>query len=209
MPFGARGASADAMKLILASASPRRAEILRNAGFEFDVHPAHLDETRLPGESPEDYVRRLADAKARSAAEQIGRKHTRAIIIGADTAVVVAGKLLGKPNGVEDAKRMLRLLSGRTHEVLTGVAALRVPEGSSALHVETTRVTFLELSDSDIENYVATGEPFDKAGAYGIQGIGGKFVREIEGCYFNVMGLPLSRVWSLVRATKSERTAGA
>ena len=197
------------MKLILASASPRRAEILRNAGFEFDVHPAHLDETRLPGESPEDYVRRLADAKARSAAEQIGRKHTRAIIIGADTAVVVAGKLLGKPNGVEDAKRMLRLLSGRTHEVLTGVAALRVPEGSSALHVETTRVTFLELSDSDIENYVATGEPFDKAGAYGIQGIGGKFVREIEGCYFNVMGLPLSRVWSLVRATKSERTAGA
>lgn len=104
---------------------------------------------------------------------------------------------------------MLRLLSGRTHEVLTGVAALRVPEGSSALHVETTRVTFLELSDSDIENYVATGEPFDKAGAYGIQGIGGKFVREIEGCYFNVMGLPLSRVWSLVRATKSERTAGA
>ena len=197
------------MKLILASASPRRAEILRNAGFEFDVHPAHVDETRLPGESPEDYVRRLADAKARSAAEQIGRKHTRAIIIGADTAVVVAGKLLGKPNGVEDAKRMLRLLSGRTHEVLTGVAALRVPEGSSALHVETTRVTFLELSDSDIENYVATGEPFDKAGAYGIQGIGGKFVREIEGCYFNVMGLPLSRVWSLVRATKSKRTAGA
>jgi len=197
------------MKLILASASPRRAEILRNAGFEFDVHPAHVDETRLPSESPEDYVRRLADAKARSAAEQIGRKHTRAIIIGADTAVVVAGKLLGKPNGVEDAKRMLRLLSGRTHEVLTGVAALRVPEGSSALHVETTRVTFLELSDSDIENYVATGEPFDKAGAYGIQGIGGKFVREIEGCYFNVMGLPLSRVWSLVRATKSERTAGA
>jgi septum formation protein len=197
------------MKLILASASPRRAEILRNAGFEFEVHPAHVDETRLPGESPEDYVRRLADAKARGAAEQIGRKHTRAIIIGADTAVVVAGKLLGKPNGVEDAKRMLRLLSGGTHKVLTGVSVVRVPEGFSALHVETTRVTFLELSDSDIENYIATGEPFDKAGAYGIQGIGGKFVREIEGCYFNVMGLPLSRVWSLVRAIESERTTGA
>jgi septum formation protein len=197
------------MKLILASASPRRAEILRNAGFEFEVHPAHVDETRLPGESPEDYVRRLADAKARLVADHAARKHTRATIIGADTAVVVAGELLGKPSGVEDAKRMLRLLSGRTHEVLTGVAVLRVPEGFSALHVETTRVTFLGLSDRDIENYIATGEPFDKAGAYGIQGIGGKFVREIEGCYFNVMGLPLSRVWSLVRAIESERTAGA
>jgi septum formation protein len=197
------------MKLILASASPRRAEILRNAGFEFEVHPAHVDETRLPGESPEDYVRRLADAKARGTAEQLGRKHARAIIIGADTAVVVAGELLGKPSGVEDARRMLWLLSGRTHEVLTGVAALRVPQGSSALHVETTRVTFVELSHHDIDDYIATGEPFDKAGAYGIQGIGGKFVREIEGCYFNVMGLPLSRVWSLVRAIESERTAGA
>jgi septum formation protein len=197
------------MKLILASASPRRAEILRNAGFEFDVHPAHVDETRFPGESPEDYVRRLADAKARLVADDTARNHTRAIIIGADTAVVVAGELLGKPSGVEDARRMLRLLSGRTHEVLTGVAVLRVPEGFSALHVETTRVAFLELSDSDIENYIATGEPFDKAGAYGIQGIGGKFVREIEGCYFNVMGLPLSRVWSLVRAIESERTPGA
>lgn len=197
------------MKLILASASPRRAEILRNAGFEFDVHPAHVDETSFPGESPEDYVRRLADAKARLVADHAARNHTQAIIIGADTAVTVAGELLGKPSGVEDAKRMLRLLSGRTHEVLTGVAVLRVPEGFSALHVETTRVTFLDLSDSDIENYIATGEPFDKAGAYGIQGIGGKFVREIEGCYFNVMGLPLSRVWSLVRAIESERTAGA
>jgi septum formation protein len=197
------------MKLILASASPRRAEILRNAGFEFEVHPAHVDETKFSGESPEDYVRRLAVAKARLVADDAARNHTRAIIIGADTAVVAAGELLGKPSGVEDAKRMLRLLSGRTHEVLTGVAVLRVPEGFSALYVETTRVTFLELSDSDIENYIATGEPFDKAGAYGIQGIGGKFVREIEGCYFNVMGLPLSRVWSLVRAIESERTAGA
>jgi septum formation protein len=197
------------MKLILASASPRRAQILRDAGFDFEVCPADVDEIRLPGESPEDYVRRLADTKACSAAEQLARKHTRAIIIGADTAVVVAGELLGKPSDVEDARRMLRLLSGRTHEVLTGVAVLRVPEGFSALHVETTRVTFLELADSDIENYIATGEPLDKAGAYGIQGIGGKFVREIEGCYFNVMGLPLSRVWSLVRAIESEQTAGA
>ncbi len=197
------------MKLILASASPRRAEILRNAGFEFEVYPAHVDEARIPGESPEDYVRRLADAKARLAAEHAARKHTRAIIIGADTAVVAAGELLGKPSGIEDAGRMLRLLSGRTHDVLTGVSVLRVPEGSSALHVETTRVTFLELSNNDIDDYIATGEPFDKAGAYGIQGIGGRFVARIEGCYFNVMGLPLARVASLIRALESERTAGA
>ncbi|MFZ3201211.1 MAG: Maf family protein [Candidatus Acidiferrales bacterium] len=197
------------MKLILASASPRRAEILRNAGFTFEIQPSHVDETRFPGENVEDYVRRLADAKARSAAQHAARKHTQAIVIGADTAVVVAGELLGKPGGVEDAKRMLRLLSGRTHEVLTSLAVLRVPEGSSALYVETTRVTFVELSNQDIDDYIATGEPFDKAGAYGIQGTGGKFVREIEGCYFNVMGLPLSRVWSLVRALESERTASA
>jgi septum formation protein len=197
------------MKLILASASPRRAEILRNAGFEFEVHPAHVNETRFSGEGAEDYVRRLADAKARIAAGQAARNHARAIIIGADTAVVVAGELLGKPSGIEDAKRMLRLLSGRTHDVLTGVSVLRVPEGPSALHVETTRVTFLELSNHDIEDYIATGEPFDKAGAYGIQRIGGKFVPRIEGCYFNVMGLPLSRVVSLIRALELEQTAGA
>jgi septum formation protein len=190
------------MKLILASASPRRAEILRNAGFEFEVLPAHVDETRFLGESPEDYVRRLADAKARIAAEHAARNHIRAIIIGADTAVVAAGELLGKPSGIEDARRMLRLLSGRTHEVLTGVSVLRVPEGPSTLHVETTRVTFLELSNHEIEDYIGTGEPFDKAGAYGIQGIGGKFVARIEGCYFNVMGLPLSRVVSLIGAVE-------
>jgi len=196
------------MKLILASVSPRRAQTLRDAGFDFEVCPAHVDETRLPDESPGDYVLRLAEAKARVAAEQTARKHARAIVIGADTAVVAAGELLGKPGGLEDARRMLRLLSGRTHEVLTGLAVLRVPEGFSALHVETTRVTFLELSNNDIENYIATGEPFDKAGAYGIQGIGGKFVKGIEGCYFNVMGLPLSKVWSLVRTLESEQTAG-
>jgi septum formation protein len=209
MPFDARGASADGMKLILASASPRRAEILRNAGLEFEVHPAHVDETRFPGESPEDYVRRLGDAKARVAAEHAARKHTRGIIIGADTAVVAAGELLGKPSGIEDARRMLRLLSGRTHDVLTGVSVLRVPEGTSALHVETTRVTFLELSNHDIEDYIATGEPFDKAGAYGIQGIGRRFVVRIEGSYFNVMGLPLSKVVSLIRALESEQTPRA
>ncbi len=209
MPFDARGAFADGMKLILASASPRRAEILRNAGFEFEVHPAHVDETRFPGEAAEDYVRRLADAKARIAAEHAARNHTRAIIIGADTSVVAAGELLGKPSGIKDARRILRLLSGRTHEVLTGVSVVRGPKGPSALHVETTRVTFLELSNHDIEDYIATGEPFDKAGAYGIQGIGGRFVERIEGCYFNVMGLPLAKVVSLIRAYESEQTGGA
>ena len=197
------------MKLILASASPRRAEILRNAGFEFEVLPAHVDETRFPGESPEDCVRRLADAKAHNAAEKQTRSHTRAIIIGADTAVVVAGELLGKPIDIEDARRMLRLLSGQTHEVLTGVSVLRVPEGASALHVETTRVTFLKLTEKDIDDYIDTGEPFDKAGGYGIQGIGGRYIPRIEGCYFNVMGLPLSKVASLIRTFESERTAGA
>jgi len=196
------------MKLILASASPRRARILRDAGFEFEVCPAHLDETRFPGETPEDYVRRLAEAKARIAAERAIREVTPAIIIGADTAVVVAGELLGKPSDAADAGRMLRLLSGRTHEVLTGVSVLRLPEDTSARHVETTRVTFLEVSQKDIDDYIATGEPFDKAGAYGIQGIGGRFIGRIEGCYFNVMGLPLSRVWSLLRAIETERTAG-
>jgi len=185
-----------AMKLILASASPRRAEILRNAGFAFEVYPAGVDETRLSGESAENYVLRLAHRKARSAAECAARKNDRAIVIGADTAVVVAAQILGKPADVEDARRMLRLLSGQTHEVLTGLSFIAIPEGPESSYVQTTRVSFLAISEEDIDKYLNTGEPFDKAGAYGIQGIGGRFVWRIEGCYFNVMGLPISRVWS-------------
>jgi septum formation protein len=186
------------MKLVLASASPRRAEILRNAGIAFETHAAVLDESRLPGELRADYVRRLALAKARTVA---GAHHDSgdSIFIGADTAVVVGDEILGKPESPDDARRMLRLLSGVVHEVHTGLAVVRRPGAMEGLVEEVTRVTFAPLSDQDIESYIATGEPFDKAGAYGIQGIGGRYVTRVEGCFFNVMGLPLARLWSLLR----------
>jgi len=187
------------MKLILASASPRRAEILRNAGFRFDIFRADVDETILRDERAEDYVRRLAEEKARVAMERLTPLTVPAIVIGADTTVVAGGQILGKPVEKEDARRMLRLLSGRTHEVLTGLSVTRSADSRWASHVETTRVSFASLPESEIEDYLASGEPFDKAGAYGIQGIGGRYVPRIEGCYFNVMGLPLSRLWSMLR----------
>ena len=187
------------MKLILASGSPRRAEILRNAGFAFEVWPTNVDETRLPDELAADYVLRVARDKARVAAERIASQPSPAICIGADTAVVLGSHVLGKPASVEDARWMLRELSGQTHEVLTGLSLISASDHREASHVETTRVTFAELSESEIEKYVASGEPFDKAGAYGIQGLGGRYVTRIEGCYFNVMGLPLSRLWLMLR----------
>lgn len=187
------------MKLILASASPRRAEILRDAGFTFEVIPAHVDETRLPRESAVDHVSRLASSKARLVARSLAAKKEKAFVIGADTVVVAGRHIIGKPVDAADARRILRLLSRKTHEVLTGVSVVDVSSGKEAGHVETTRVQFLRLSETDIRDYLATGEPFDKAGAYGIQGAGGRFVRRIEGCYFNVMGLPLSRVWTMLR----------
>jgi septum formation protein len=187
------------MKLVLASASPRRAQILRDAGFTFEVIPAHVDETRLPRESAPDYVSRVASSKARRVAQSLAAKKERALVIGADTVVVVGRHIIGKPRDAADARRILRLLSGKTHKVLTGVSVVSVPSGKEVQHVETTLVQFLRLSDADIREYLATGEPFDKAGAYGIQGAGGRFVRRIEGCYFNVMGLPLSRVWTMLR----------
>jgi septum formation protein len=183
------------MKLVLASASPRRAEILRNAGFVFEVFAPNVDETRLPGEGAEDYVARLANGKARVAAEDLAKRDEQAIVIGADTVVVLGGQILGKPESLEDARWMLRSLDGRSHDVLTGLSVIIVPEGRGVSHVETTRVSFLQLSEAEINDYLSTGEPFDKAGAYGIQGIGGRYVQRIEGCYFNVMGLPLSRLW--------------
>ena len=187
------------MKLILASSSPRRAEILRNAGFAFESRASRVDESLLAHESSEDYVRRLALAKARAVAQDELTFDETKFVLGADTVVVVEGQLLGKPSGADDARRMLRMLNGKTHEVLTGISILSVPEGPEAHHVATTRVTFLPLSDETIESYIASGEPFDKAGAYGIQGVGGRFVRKIEGCYFNVMGLPLSQVWTILQ----------
>jgi len=191
-------------RLILASASPRRAAILSSAGFQFKTISAAVDETRRRGESAEVYVRRLALEKARAVAGRVGRggagvRRGYTVVVGADTAVVVGPMVWGKPESRADARRMLRGLSGRAHQVLTGVALVVLGGGSERVRervfVEKTRVGFVRLSNVEIEEYVRTREPFDKAGAYAIQGLGAKFVRRIEGCYFNVMGLPLARVY--------------
>ena len=187
------------MKLILASASPRRAEVLRDAGFEFEIQPANVDESRLPDETAEAYVRRVATAKADAIAQANLSDGTPAIVIAADTVVLAGQEMLPKPKDADDARRMLRLLSASTHEVVTGLFVIRAYDGISFTHIERTRVEFNRLSETDIDSYIQTKEPFDKAGAYGIQGVGGRFVRRIDGCYFNVMGLPLSRLWEILR----------
>jgi septum formation protein len=178
--------------LVLASASPRRKEILQQAGIPFTVRTAPVDESPLPGEAPVDYVRRLAEAKARAVAAQ-----ETETVLGADTTVVVAGEVLGKPSGANDARRMLALLSGRRHEVLTGICLKR---GSNiVLDHAVTAVWFSPLSPEEIDEYVAGGEPMDKAGAYAIQGLASRYVERIEGCYFNVVGLPVSLVYRRLR----------
>jgi len=184
------------MRLVLASSSPRRAEVLADAGFTFEAVAAGVDETRRTGEQAEAYVRRLAEAKARAVA---GGVSPPAIVIAADTVVVMDGEVLGKPASAEDAGRMLRSLSGRTHQVLTGLAVLKIPGGAAWVEIETTQVTFAPLAEAEIEAYVTSGEPLDKAGAYAIQGRGGRFVARVEGCYFNVVGLPLARLYRILR----------
>ncbi len=184
------------MKLILASSSPRRSEVLRSAGFEFETLSTNVDESLRAGESPEAYVLRLAESKARAAAVRITGE---ALVIGADTTVVIDKLVLGKPGSGEDAKLMLARLSGRTHEVLTGLAVIRLPGGSERIQEERTLVTFATMTQKEIEEYVASGEPFDKAGGYAIQGKGGRFVTRVEGCYFNVVGLPLARLYGILR----------
>ena len=200
------------MRLVLASASPRRAEILRNAGIPFDVRAVLFDEALRPGELRGDYVRRVALGKARAAASEY-HELGDCLFIGADTVVVANDEILGKPASEEDARRMLRLLSGAVHEVHTAVAIVhhpaaaesfssrrpREPVKSEGIIDEITRVTFAPLSDEEIESYIATGEPFDKAGGYAIQGIAGRYITRIDGCYFNVVGLPLARLWALLR----------
>ncbi len=181
--------------LILASASPRRQEILRNAAIPFETCPAEVDECRREGESARDYVLRLAEAKARAAARP-GKT-----VLGADTVVVVEGRILGKPADRDEAKSMLRLLSGRAHDVLTGVCLL--DSGACRTFVERTVVRFKELGDQEVQAYVDSGEPLDKAGAYGIQGAASKFVERIEGCYFNVVGLPIARVHAILQSLTS------
>jgi septum formation protein len=186
------------MKLILASASPRRAQILRDAGISFEIARANVNERRRLGESARVMTRRLAQAKARAFAEKLGKKPLQTIVIGADTTVEVKGELLGKPQSIAGARKMLRKLAGRTHLVVTSVAAIRLPDHAEAILTETTRVRFAPLSAEDIAEYVATREPLDKAGAYAVQGIGGRFIESIDGCYFNVVGLPLARFYRLL-----------
>jgi septum formation protein len=185
------------MKLILASASPRRAEILRDAGIIFNATPSELDETPLPRESPHDHVQRLAAAKAEVvAARSIGP----AIVIGADTVVTIDDHIIGKPRSAEDARRTLTRLSGRTHSVLTAVTLIRLPDAERISFVEETLVHFSPLSAEEISQYLATEESYDKAGAYAIQGRAGRYIPRIEGCYFNVVGLPLARVTQELKA---------
>ena len=179
------------MKIILASASPRRAEILRDAGISFSVLSSAVDETPYSGENPSELVQRLANAKADLvAARAVGP----AIVVAADTIVVLDGNILGKPRSREEARHMLEQLSGRTHSVLTGVSLVRLPDAVRREFVETTLVHFARMSAEEISRYLLTDEPRDKAGAYGIQGRAGRYIPRIEGCYFNVVGLPLSRL---------------
>jgi len=177
------------MRLILASSSPRRAAILRDAGIAFSVVSSAIDETPYPNETPQQHVQRLADAKAELvAARAVGP----VIIIAADTVVTLDGQILGKPRSTEEARRTLELFSGRTHAVVTGVSLIRLPEMERRQFVESTLVHFARLSRDEISRYLATEEPYDKAGAYAIQGHAGRYIPRIEGCYFNIVGLPLA-----------------
>lgn len=195
--------------IVLASASPRRRELLRAAGVPFDAIPADVDEGLRPGESPEQHALRLAIEKAeRVAASRPGE--TRAVV-AADTIVVIDGAVLGKPESPAGAAEMLRRLSGRTHTVLTGLCVIDPPSGRRLASVVSTGVTFAPLSEEEIREYVDSGEPMDKAGAYAIQGLASRFVERIDGCYFNVVGLPIPTLYRMLRqlaATEPSRHAG-
>ena len=182
--------------VVLASASPRRAELLRQLGVSFNVVAADIDETLMPHESPRQYVSRLAEEKASTVARGFREE---AVVLGADTVVVNRGDILGKPRGSAHAKEMLRSLSGSNHEVLTGIALVRAASDLLCKTlVVTTEVRFRVVSEEEIARYVATGEPLDKAGAYGIQGLAGVFVESINGSYSNVVGLPLTETYQLL-----------
>jgi len=218
-------------KLILASGSPRRAEILNFVGWEFEKRVADVDETEFPGEKPEDYVQRLAREKA----EKVAENYENALVLGADTIVVIEKQIIGKPKDLDDARRMLRLLSGKRHEVFTGVALMNKSEPSAVtdglterievsadisaaelqlpaaargseiiVGLQKTGVKFAELSDEEIEFLVEKGEPLDKAGAYAVQAQAALFIEEIEGDYWNVVGLPVNLVYRLMREITSQ-----
>jgi septum formation protein len=180
-------------KIILASRSPRRAELLSAAGFEFEVLAANVDETPMDVEEPAEYVERLAIEKAKA----VLAMRPDARVLGADTTVTIDGEILGKPVDEQDARRMLRLLSGRAHVVHTGVAVASARGIQSG--VDTTRVWFDTMTDEDISSYIATGEPLDRAGAYAIQGLASRFIPRIEGSYSNVVGLPVTLVSSILK----------
>ncbi len=190
-------------KLILASGSPRRAEILRFVGWEFDKQIADVDESELPNEKSEDYVQRLARKKA----ETVAANYENALVLGADTIVVIDNQIIGKPKNLADAQRMLKLLSGRWHEVFTGVALvkkdekinqnLKIQNPKSAVGLQKTQVKFAELSEAEIRLLIEKGEPLDKAGAYAVQAQAALFIEEIQGDYWNVVGLPINLVYRL------------
>lgn len=180
--------------IVLASQSPRRAELLRNARIECRVQPANIPEEKQPHESPAEYVQRLAREKATAVFTKLGGVE---VVLGADTTVVIDGGLLEKPADAEDASRMIRQLSGRTHEVLTGVCLKS--QDFEDVEVDRTMVTFSKLSEDEIRGYIATNEPMDKAGAYGIQGMASRFAERIDGDYFNIVGLPVPRVYRMLR----------
>jgi septum formation protein len=184
--------------LVLASGSPRRAQILRASDWPFEVEAANIDETAREGEAPIEYVERLACEKA----EAVASGRASGLVLGADTVVVVGGQVLGKPADEADARRMLKLLDGRWHDVLSGVALVRAETNEVLVAHELTRVRFASMSDAEIDWYVSTGEPADKAGAYAIQGRAALFIEEIEGDYWNIVGLPIRLVYKLAAESK-------
>jgi len=183
------------MTIILASNSPRRKDLLHQIGIDFSIDPADVDERVLPSEVPEGYAVRVALDKARLAAARAAA----GIVIAADTIVVVDDEILGKPTDANDAERMLKMLSGKVHRVITGLAVMDAATGKTLTRTSITRVWFRRLAPQEIASYIATGEPLDKAGAYGIQERGALLVDKIDGCYFNVVGLPLSLLGELLR----------
>lgn len=188
-------------RVILASASPRRRELLQLLGVEFEVRPSAIAEQQLPGESGEFFVARLAREKAEAVAATIPAIPPGTVILGCDTEVILDGLALGKPQSDDHAAEMLRRLAGRSHDVVTGICLIRAARSPQS-DVVSTRVYFGPMSDAEIAAYVASGEPRDKAGAYAIQGRAARFIERIEGCYYNVMGLPLATLYRLLQLRK-------
>lgn len=188
-------------KLVLASGSPRRAEIMRSVGWEFEKDVPDIDESEREAESPEDYVQRLAKEKA----EMIAARHSSELVLGADTTVVIGGQIIGKPVDTADARRMISMLSGNWHEVLTGVAV--ASDGTTSVGLQRTRVKFSTLTDSEIRFLVEKGDPLDKAGAYAVQAQAALFIEGIEGDYWNVVGLPISLIYRMIVEARTSARA--